>query len=265
MADPRADPAEELPLRGRVIAVTRAPEQGGELAERLRALGAELLWYPLLRIVDPADSGPLAAACDALADYDWVGFTSRNGVERLCARLRARGREPRDETWPGLAAVGPGTADALHEQGLPVHLLPERLDAEGLATALIARGPAAARALLPQADNARPLLRARLRAAGWRVDAVTAYRGLPAQPQQSLAGRRVDAVTLASSAAVERFLVAAGRETLARLRADGCRFVAIGERTAATLAEHALPASVADEPTLAGLVDAVAEACRPSP
>jgi uroporphyrinogen III methyltransferase/synthase len=182
--------------------------------------------------------------------------TSANAVEFTWNRLRHLGRDARALAGIRIAAVGPATARALEAHGLHADLVPETADSVHLATALAVSRPAAI--LIPQADNARPILRERLTAAGWQVTAPTAYAAVPLTPDIDLASAPVDAVTFASSATVERFLAFAGAAQVAAWQQAGCRFYAIGPQTAATLTAHGLAvAAVAEDASVAGLVQAV--------
>lgn len=153
-------------LSGRRIVVTRAADQAGDLADRLRAHGAEVVLLPTIAVVDAQDGG--AALHDALAgldDVDWLVVTSPNGARRVATALAARpsGR-------PSVAAVGSATAVAL---GRPADLVPTDQIAEGLVEAFpVGSGVV----LLAQAAEARPVLAEGLTAKGWTVRTVTAYR-----------------------------------------------------------------------------------------
>ncbi|MHC5068199.1 MAG: uroporphyrinogen-III synthase [Planctomycetota bacterium] len=242
--------------------MTRAPAQAGALVDALRAYGAEPLCFPLLRIESPADPAPLRSALTSLDTFGRVVFTSRNGVEQTWAAAQELGLSLAQ--WPPVAAVGAGTAEVAADYGLSVDLIPQPADAEGLLALLCAHhAGAAVRMLLPQADNARPLLVDGLRQAGYHVTAVVAYRGLAAEPGDLPPGP-IAAVTLASSATVRRFLAAIGRQGLADLQRDGCAWVAIGAHTAETLTAMGLaPVTVASEPTMTSLAAAVMTALAP--
>ena len=245
----------DRPLSGKRIVITRAPEDAGSLAALLADRGAELVFYPLLRIEPPADPAPLDAALDRIRDFGLLVCTSRNGVLRCCARARERGLAWRD--LPPVVAIGAGTAQAAHEQALHVALVPEHADGPGLVAAMAARDTREA-VLLPQAHNARPLVARGLEDAGYPVTAVEAYRGEPATPGPLPEPASLDAVTFASAATVERFISAAGDAAWRRLRADGCALVAIGPQTAAAIQQHdGLVAAEAAEPTMEALADAV--------
>lgn len=239
-------------LLGRRVAVTRAAEQSGDLAERLRALGAEVLCCPLIAIAPPLDPAPLAHALARLEAYDWLALPSANAARAALGGLIRPGRRPR------IAAVGSATAAALAEAGISADLTPAEHSAAGLLAAL--GDVCGARVLLPQGDQARPELAEGLAARGASVDAVAAYRTLPGPGVGALAAalraRALDAVTFASPSAARALLDGAGQAVHELLA--GAALVAIGPTTAAALrAEGLRVASVADPHTAAGLAAAL--------
>jgi uroporphyrinogen-III synthase len=246
--------SEPGPLAGRTVVVTRAAEQSGALADALRADGAEVVEVPTIAVVDADDGGvALMAALDRVADYDWVVVTSANGAERVAGALGER-------TLPvtvSIAAIGPGTATALRVHGLAVALVPERFVAEGL-LAVFPVPSGRARVLVAQAEAARAVLVDGLRAAGWKVDVVIAYRTVPASPPPDLvqAAARADAITFTSASTVERWLDIAG------LSGTPTNVVCIGPVTAEAARRRGLAVtSVAHPHSLPGLVAAVVALC----
>jgi uroporphyrinogen III methyltransferase/synthase len=255
----------ERSLAGRRIAITRPLGQSAALAGRLEALGAHVVSLPAIAITPAADTAQLdaaLAALAALATYDWIVFTSVNGVVAVAARLVALGLEWSARGRARLAAIGPATAAALAERGLPPDLVPREYVAEGLIKAL--GNVAGQHILLPRADIAREVLARELRLRGADVDEIAAYHTV-AQPLAPdlldgvFGAQRADAITFTSSSTVRSLiesLRAAGREPSEALA--GIALAAIGPITAATLREHGLePAVVAAEYTIAGLVDAL--------
>jgi uroporphyrinogen III methyltransferase/synthase len=237
--------------------VTRAREQASTLTDGLRAHGAAVLEVPLARFAWPEDCTALDAALRDLSRFAWLAVTSANAVEFTWNRLRHLGLDARALAQTRLAAVGPATARALEAHGLHADVLPETADSAHLASTLLAQA-APASILIPQADNARTVLREHLSAGGWTVTAPTAYTAVPMAPEIDLASERVDAITFASSATVDRFLVVAGKELLEQWLKSGCRLYAIGPQTAGTLLAYGLPvAATADGASVAGLVEAV--------
>ena len=195
---------EKRPLAGRTVAVTRARAQASGLASRLRALGAEVLEAPAIRIA------PIAGPAPQLQSYDLVCLTSPNAVPLLFARLTAEGLDARAFAGVRVAAIGPGTAAALREHGLIADIVPERFVAEGLIEAL-ADVPIT-RVLLARAAQARDTLPDALRERGAEVDIVTLYETvaepLDGEQLDRLAG--ADYVTFTSSSTVRFLLQSAG-------------------------------------------------------
>ncbi len=250
------DHPQRHPLFGKHILVTRAREQASELSEGLRAHGAAVSEVPLARFAWPDDCTALDAALADLSRFTWLAVTSANAVEFTWQRLRHLGKDARALAQLKIAAVGPATARALEAHGVHADLVPKTADSAHLADALCTTRSAAI--LIPQADNARPLLRERLSAAGWEVTAPIAYAAQPVEPTIDLDDEMFDAVTFASSATVERFLAYAGIPRVQSWLTQGCRLYAIGPQTAATILAHGLPvAAVADGASVSGLVDTV--------
>jgi uroporphyrinogen-III synthase len=234
-------------LQGRRIVITRPRDRAQRLAERLRSLGAEPIVFPTVRI-EPADPGPLDAAVRSLEHYDWIVFTSANGVDAFYVRLLAAGKDARELARRKVAAIGPVTAQALRQRGIEPALVPEEYVAEAILRALgEVRGQ---HFLLPRADIAREALAAGLRRKGAVVTEVAAYRTVgagTAPPDLS----RADAVTFTSSSTVRHF-VASGAV------AGKAKVVCIGPVTAATARELGLTVhAVATTYTEDGLIQAL--------
>ncbi len=250
------------PLAGKHIAITRPREQAAALAQRLEALGARVSLLPAISIAPLADPAPLDAAIARLGGYDWLVFTSVNGVRAVAERLAATGRAWAERGLARVAAIGPATAQALERAGVAVDLTPDEYVAEGILDGLgLVTGQ---RILLARADIARRSLADGLRLRGAEVDEVTAYRTVtqPVAPdliQRVLRDDPVDAITFTSSSTVRGLLqglAALGRDPHEALR--GVALAAIGPITAATLREHGLtPAFVAEEYTIPGLTVAL--------
>jgi uroporphyrinogen III methyltransferase/synthase len=192
------------------VIVTGARSSSSRLSGRLADAGANSVEIPVIEILDPLDGGAcLEEALARIDDYEWVVFTSANAVERCCRhdfRSRALGRVK-------VAAIGAATAAALSEQGVKADLVPERFVSEALVETF--PGPAAHRrasVLFPCAAEVREVLAEGLRAKGWRVDVVVAYRTVHPTPRagdlEALAG--ADAVVFTSSSTVSGYLDFAG-------------------------------------------------------
>jgi len=193
------------PLHGRSVVVTRAPAQAGALSRTLRAAGAHVIELPVIEIADvPEERQSLQRAVDAVADYEWVAFTSANAVERFIPLLR----DIRSLASTRLAAVGRATAGALEAHQLIADLVPARSSAEGLADEL-PQAEGGGRVLFVKAAGAGEALGAGLVGKGWRVDEVIAYRTVDApSPRAEVAATLADAdvVTFASASAVSAYL-----------------------------------------------------------
>jgi uroporphyrinogen III methyltransferase/synthase len=248
---------EGRPLFGRRVVVTRARSQASALSARLQALGASPIEVPTIRIDGPADGGAgLQHAATDLAGgrYDWVVFSSANAVAALLAHLPdARSFGP-----ARVAAMGPGTAEALAGWRIVPDLVPERAIAEGMLEAFPGPPGPHARVLLPRAAAGRDVLPAGLAAAGWQVDAVEAYRTVhvPLTEVDRAAVAEAEAVCFASASAVNGLLTAAGsRDVIPGV------VVCIGPSTAAAARAAGLEVTaVADRHTIPGLVDALVAA-----
>lgn len=235
--------------------VTRASESGGDLAERLERRGAQIRNIELIRIGPPPDERALQAAVDAAHEYDWLVFTSVNGVRNFSAR--------RAQTLAGgvrIAAIGPATADAVREQVRPAGVVqPKRFVAEALADELLQRAKPSSRVLLLQAADARPVLDARLRAAGMQVTAVAAYSTVVMPPDDlALRLRDCDVVTLASASAVRSLVDGLGGAPHAAAHLRGKLVACIGPVTEHEARERGLHVElVPPQATAESLVDAL--------
>jgi uroporphyrinogen III methyltransferase/synthase len=249
---------ERKPLFGRRVAVTRTRAQASFLSGALRGLGAEVIETPTIEIAPPEDWGPLDGAVGRLADYDYLVFTSPNGVEKFWERLTVGGRDARALAGLTLAAIGPATAEALARRGLKTDVIPEKFVAEGLIAALANLDLKGKKILLPRAAAAREVLPDELRARGATVDVVPAYRTLP--PADDSVARafaeKVDLVTFTSSSTVSNLARILGDDLARRLQ--GVTVAAIGPITARTARELGLTVHIeAGVHTIDGLVAAI--------
>jgi uroporphyrinogen III methyltransferase/synthase len=239
---------EGRPLFGRTVVVTRAREQASSLVEHLQALGAATIEVPAIEIVDATDGGAaLRVAAAQVGTYDWVVFTSANAVERFLTLLP----DVRALAGVQLAVIGPGTAAGVAQWRLRPDLVPERAVGEGLLEVFPA-GPG--RVLLPRAQVARDVVPDGLRAAGWEVDVVEAYRTVPATPPPELldAVKAADAITFTSASTVAHFVEAAGRDAVPAVVA------CIGPITAEAAERLGLTVDVvAEEHSIDGLIAAL--------
>ncbi len=199
---------EKLPLFGRTIVITRPQGESDETAADLEALGAEVLIAPMIEILPPEDWSPVDAAIDRIGEFDWLVFTSGNGVRFFLDRLEERGHDFRVLGKVKIAAIGPATALALKRYRLNADLVPESYRSESLAEALIGRVKGG-RILLARADRGRTVLKDVLEQVA-TVEQIVVYRNIDATTISSEIADRittgtVDWITLTSSAIVSRF------------------------------------------------------------
>ncbi len=248
---------DEASLRGKRVVVTRAQGQASELAEKLEAVGAEVIEFPTIEFRPPADPKPLDEAIAKLGDYDWLIFTSANGV-RFFAQ-----RRPDLSAFRGkVCAIGPATKNAVEELGLEVALVPREYVAESLVADFASEELSGRRMLLPRAAVARDVVPDELRRRGAQVDVVEAYRTVvpedaPARAIEIFGARRKpDWITFTSSSTVVNFVEAAGSAAL-----EGVRVASIGPVTTATARSLGIAVDTeAEEYTTSGLVAAILRA-----
>ena len=256
------------PLFGRRIIVTRAKEQAYDLVERLVDLGAEPIEAATIRIAPPVDLEPLDDACARVESFDWIVFTSVNGVEYFLRRLVAGRGDVRNLKGVRLCAIGPATAERLTRHGIKVDLVPEEHRSEAVVGILCAKDNLRGkRVLLPRADLAREVLPRELQAAGALVENVTAYRTIfesleqPGAPDiyKMLLERRIDAVTFTSASTVRSFAQQLGAEPAADLLQTTV-VAAIGPVTAEAAKQLNIKTDVMPSTyTIPALVDALVE------
>ena len=254
---------DQRPLFGKRIIVTRAEEGLAKrgLGARLRELGADVIDAPTTRI-ERMDPAPTMDALDRIEDFQWICFTSANGVRFFWEALRASGRDARALANVKLCAVGPMTSEALLQRGLAVDVVAERFVAEGLLEALAAREDLFGSSVLyAAAEGARETLPSGLEALGAVVERVPLYRSVPepegfARLRSALDERPADLVAFTSASAVHSFVDAVGVE-----RAREVAVASIGPTTSAAAREAGMSIAVeADPSTLASLARAIADA-----
>jgi uroporphyrinogen III methyltransferase/synthase len=260
------------PLFGRRIVVTRAQEQQNEFAELLEEQGAEVIECPTIAIREPDAWGAVDQALEHIASFDWVIFTSANGVRGFVKRLKEGGGDLRVLHGIRVAAIGPATAAALQEVGLHPDVVPDEYRAEAILEAMD-RDLREVRILIPRAAEAREVLPAGLRERGAQVEVVVVYRTVPVTDQADaildlLRAGRIDAVTFTSSSTVVNFVDMLSGQDLAVLLKD-VTIACIGPITAETaarygLAPHIMPTAFTI-PALAEAIAAQLPFLRPAP
>jgi uroporphyrinogen III methyltransferase/synthase len=251
---PEASTPDELPLAGRTVMITRAREQASEFAATLERMGARVVACPTIEIVPPESYASLDEALENLYGYDWVIFTSVNGVEHFLRRLEAVDKDVSELDDVRICAVGAATAERLAEAHIHVDVVPERFQAEGVFAALEAYvgGREHLRnlnMLLPRATAARDFLPRALEEAGARVDDVAAYRTVRpettdrAKVEALLVGGGVDCITFTSSSTVQNFAQLFDTRDLGHVLA-GVRVACIGEITSRTASDYGLTTDI---------------------
>ncbi len=234
-------------LFGKKILVTRARAQASKLSSALKNLGAEVIECPTIKIVPPSDNFAAAdAAIKNLRGFDWIIFTSANGVEKFFERLKVHKLDAR--ALNKVAAIGSATAEKLSTFGIIADVVPKDFVAESLAEAL-KNLVADKKILLARAEVARDILPDALKNFGASVEVVPIYKTIPEFPAQ-IDFAALDLITFTSSSTVENFVAAYGIPKITT--------AAIGPITAQTLKKFgAAPAVVAKEFTIHGLVEAI--------
>jgi uroporphyrinogen III methyltransferase/synthase len=249
---------EVRPLSGKRIVVTRTRFQAGVLSEQLRALGADVIELPTIRIEPPSDLRAFAELVQDAHAYDWIVFTSPNGVTAFFDLFYKLYDDAREIGGARIAAIGPATAQRIKDFHLKVDLQPEEFVAESIVREFRKQGGVEnLRILLARAEKARDLLPKELSALGAIVDEGFAYRTVPETRDDSGARRRLleegaDLITFTSSSTVENFL-ALGLPWPARMQV-----ASIGPVTSKTARDLGLAVAVeARRHDIPGLVDAV--------
>ncbi|MCU0530798.1 MAG: uroporphyrinogen-III C-methyltransferase, partial [Syntrophales bacterium] len=245
---PKLDWFEERPLFGKGIVITRPEEQAGEFARLLAAEGAQAILFPTIRIAPPASWDGVDRALDGLDGYDWIVFTSANGVKHFFARLRDRGGDIRGLKGVRICTIGPATAAAVGAMGIRVDLVPDEYISEGVVRAFEAVDLKGRRVLLPRAAEARDVIPEGLAKKGAAVDIVTAYRTVRSKSRKEdlqalLDAGRVDVVTFTSPSTVVNFRKIMGKERLP----EKVRIACIGPVTAAAAKKQGFTVDVYQE------------------
>ncbi len=255
---------ENKPLLGKGVVVTRAREQASELANMLQDLGACVYQFPTIDIQALDDYGAVEEAIFGLAHYDWLVFTSVNGVKYFWKTLAETGLDTRVLGGISVAAIGPATAAALADKGVKADFVPDKYVAENVVSGLLERGVQGARVLIPRAKEAREVLPEELRKAGAQVDVLPVYETKPSnegrdEVLENIKQGAIHCVTFASSSTVENFFTAVDPQTLKDN--PQVKLACIGPVTAQTLEKHGFAPDIQPEDyTIPALVEAVAKA-----
>jgi uroporphyrinogen III methyltransferase/synthase len=246
------------PLFGKRIVVTRTRRQAGVLSDQLRLLGADVIELPTIRIEPPSDLRAFAELVQDAHSYDWIVFTSPNGVAAFFEMFFKLYDDAREIGGARIAAIGPATAQRVKDFHLKVDLQPEEFVAEAVAREFKKQGNIEnLKILLARAQEARDLLPKELEALGAIVDVAVAYRTVAETDDRTGARVRLqengaDMITFTSSSTVENYL------TLGLKWPAGMRVASIGPVTSSTARNRGLTVDVeARHHDVPGLVDAI--------
>ncbi len=256
---------ETKPLFGKTIVVTRSRDQASEFADQLYEWGANVIEFPTIEIAKPDTIQPLDESISNIHSYNWLVFTSINGVDAFFQRLFELGRDIRDLKGIKLCAIGPATESGIEKYHIRVDCRPPKFVAESVVEELkkvtAIKGE---KFLLPRADIARSFLPDELRKLGGEVTDLVAYKTIMAQPRdinllEKIKNGEVHIVTFTSSSTVRNFVQIIGEKNIAGLNGH-VQYASIGPITTQTAEEMGLHVSIkAREYTIPGLVDAILE------
>jgi uroporphyrinogen III methyltransferase / synthase len=253
---------EKRPLFGKRIVVTRTREQAGELSKALADLGADVIELPTIRIEHPEDRLGFAELVTHAHEYDWLVFTSPNGVERFFDAFFATYEDARSLGNPRIAAIGNGTANKIREYRIGVDLIPEKFVAEGLIDAFKKESVENLTMLWVKAAESRDVIYDGLTKLGAIVDECIAYRtvpetGDPTGAKTRLAEQGVDLITFTSASTADHFF------DLGLDWPEDCVAGSIGPVTSAALRKHGhAPAFEASPHDIPGLTAAIVKYFR---
>ena len=250
---------ETRPLFGQRVVVTRTREQAGELSSELFEAGADVIELPTIRIEAPLEREEFSRLVADVHTYDWVVFTSPNGVEHFFDAFFSAYEDARSFGKPKIAAIGPATAGKIAEYRFATDLLPETFVAEGLVEAFKKQHIESQTVLWVKAEETREIIYDELMAQGAIVDRCIAYRnvpetGDPTGAQESLTKDGADLITFTSGSTVESFFA------LGVPWPENCKAASIGPVTSAKLRDHGIEPDIqAAESNIKGLVAAIVE------
>ena len=251
---------ESRPLFGKRVLVTRARHQASAMSRLLAERGAIPVELPVIEVTS-SDSSKLDDAVHRLSFYQWVVFTSVNGVVAFFERLQALGKDARALHGIEVGAIGPATADALKQQGITPDFVPSEFTSDGIVAGLGKRNVSGKHFLLPRADIADNALADGLRVIGAEVEEVPAYHTVKPSDsslnvKRAISSGEIDVVTFASSSTVSNLMAAMGNDA----NLHGTRVACIGPKTAETARRLGLKVDIlARESTIPALVDAIEE------
>ena len=255
---------EKRPLFGKRIVVTRAREQASGFLTGLTELGAECIEFPTIEVVPPESWEPMDRAINSLESYQWLLFTSVNGVKYFFERLEFLGKDVRDLKGLKIGAIGPATARAIQGKGIRPDMVPDEYRAEAVVESFKQYNTKGVSILLPRAARAREVLPEELEKIGASVNVVTAYRTVkPDHDTERVRGMlekgEIDMITFTSSSTVTNFMEMFGPDSPGLKEwMDHVAVACIGPITAETAREKDFePALIPPEYTIDSLADAI--------
>lgn len=254
----------EKPLWGKRILITRAQKQSSEFSSLLKRYGAEVIEIPMIEIVPPRSWRGVDRAIDRLKRYDWIIFTSANGVDFFFKRLKDRGKTLKSLSSLKICAIGPATASRLAERKVLVYLMPKKYVAESILEAFKRESIEGKRILLARAQKARDTLPKGLEELGAKVDVVEVYRtikpkGGSGKLKRILKERKVDLITFTSSSTVNHFVELLKGEDLKSL-IQGVLIACIGPVTSGTAKQWGMKVQIQPRQyTISGLTKAIVD------
>ena len=257
-------------VRGKKILITRAREQSGEFAARLNQLGAEVVEFPTIEIVPPSNWEALDQAIDRITSYDWMIFTSANGVHFFFQRLKEKKKTRHSLSGIKICAIGPATAKQLKGEGIRVDFIPKKFIAEAILHGFKKMGVEGNRILLARAKEARDVLPIGLRKMGTEVDVIEVYRtikprGGARRIRKLLEEKNIDMITFTSSSTVTHFVELLKGTDLKKMLKD-IAIACIGPITAQTATERGMRVHIQPQQyTIPSLTRAIADYFSVSP
>ena len=251
------------PLWGKTVVVTRARQQASGFVDELKNLGANVVQCPTIRVENLVEYSICDNAIANIQSFDWIVFTSTNGVEHFWKRLREAGKDARVFSNTKIAAIGPATEIALQNRGIFPDFIPTSSVSEDVARGLIEQGATALRVLVVRALESREVLETDLRAAGNTVEIAPVYQTVSdhsnvERVREMLHGGEIDWISFTSSSTVKNFVDAIGIETISSTR-KGFKVAVIGPVTENTARENGLiPDVVSANADVSSLAQAIA-------
>ncbi|KUG21941.1 uroporphyrinogen-iii methyltransferase / uroporphyrinogen-iii synthase [hydrocarbon metagenome] len=248
------------PLFGKGVVITRPEKQADDLAQLLIKEGANPIHFPTIKIIPPPNWRDLDAAIKKLEEYEWLIFTSANGVTYFFERLFAKNKDIRDLRGVKICCIGPATAQQVQNKGIRVDLVPKEFISEGILKSFSRTNLKGKKILIARASKARDVLPEGLKKLGAKVDVATAYQTVNSgkkkrELEELFKENQVDVITFTSSSTVNNFVKIMGSSFKLP---KGVKIASIGPVTAATAKKAGFSVDIhQEEYTMEGLVDAL--------